>query len=85
MYFIYVLKSKKDTNFYVGKTKNLKERLEEHKNGNVPSTRNRRPFDLVYCEVSRNVKDATHREVYLKTAWGKRYLKNRLKYDFCDI
>jgi len=26
-----------------------------------------------------NQTDATHREKYLKTAWGKRYVKTRLK------
>ncbi|MFH1093700.1 MAG: GIY-YIG nuclease family protein, partial [Candidatus Omnitrophota bacterium] len=26
-----------------------------------------------------NQNDAFHREKYLKTTWGKRYLKNRLK------
>ncbi len=31
MYFVYVLKSRKDSNFYVGKTKNLKECLENIK------------------------------------------------------
>ncbi len=81
MYYIYVLKSQKDNNFYVGKTDNLERRIHEHNAGRVESTKYRKPLELIYCEASRNTKDAAHREVYLKTAWGKRYLKQRLKND----
>ena len=77
--YVYVLRSLKDKMFYVGFTKNLKQRLEAHKRGLVPSTKRRTPFDLVYWEGCLNQADATQREKYLKTAWGKRYIKNRLK------
>lgn len=79
MHYVYVLKSLKDLDQYVGKTKNLIVRYADHQKGRVPSTRNRRPLKLVYYEASNNIKDATRRERYLKTAWGKRYLKLRLK------
>ena len=45
----------------------------------VFSTKNRLPVELVYYEACLNQQDATHREKYLKTAWGKRYIKSRLK------
>jgi len=79
MYYVYVLQSLKDNYSYVGYTKDLVDRLEKHKNGKVKSTKNRRPLKLVYYEVCLNQQDATHREKYLKTSWGKRYIKNRLK------
>ncbi len=79
MYFVYVLKSKKDGNFYTGFTDNLTGRIEKHNSGNVISTKARRPFELIYFEGCKNKTDALHREIYLKTSWGKRYLKNRLK------
>jgi len=82
MYYVYVLKSQKDSNFYVGFTGNLRKRLTEHSNGIVRSTRYRLPLEIVYYEASRNNIDAFHREKYLKTTYGKRYLKNRLKGDF---
>jgi len=81
MHYVYVLKSLKDRNLYVGRTENIKQRLLDHKNGKVLITKNRRPLKFVYAEVSNVVKDAAHREKYLKTAWGKRYLKHRLKND----
>lgn len=78
MYYVYVLHCN-DKKFYTGYTANLKKRLTEHIDGEVPSTKNRLPVKLIYFECSLNQKDALHREKYLKTAWGKRYLKNRLK------
>ncbi|GBD87961.1 GIY-YIG nuclease superfamily protein [bacterium BMS3Abin03] len=78
-YYTYVLQSEKDNQFYVGYTSNLGNRLREHNQGKVSSTKNRIPMKLVYCEVCFNQQDATHREKYLKTSWGKRYIKNRLK------
>jgi len=82
MHYVYVLKSLKDNNLYVGRTENLESRLEKHSSGQVESTRERRPLELIYCEASVSIKDAVHREKYLKTAWGKRYLKHRLKNDY---
>lgn len=78
-FYTYVLQSEKDTNFYVGFTKNLLKRLDEHNKGKVQSTRNRLPLHVVYWEGCLNQQDATKREKYLKTAWGKRYIKNRIK------
>jgi putative endonuclease len=77
-YYVYVLESSNDHNLYVGYTKDLKKRIAEHNAGKVESTRNRKPMKLVYWEGSLSQKDALKRETYLKTAWGKRYLKNRM-------
>lgn len=79
MFFVYILRSEFDQNMYVGFTKDLERRLDQHKQGLVASTKNRRPLNLVYYEACVNQQDATHREKYLKTAWGKRYIKTRLK------
>ncbi|MBU1101541.1 MAG: GIY-YIG nuclease family protein [Bacteroidetes bacterium] len=77
-FYVYILQSEKDSNFYTGYTKDINKRLTEHNSGRVESTKNRRPFRLVYWEGCLNQQDATRREKYLKTAWGKRYIKNRL-------
>ena len=45
----------------------------------VASTKKRLPVALVYYEACLNQPDATHREKYLKTAWGKRYIKKSAK------
>ncbi len=76
-YYTYVLKSIKDGMFYTGYTNNINKRLVEHNKGYVESTKNRVPFELVYWEGCLNQIDALKREKYLKTSWGKRYIKNR--------
>jgi len=79
MHYTYVLKSGKDGKNYVGYTKNLKLRFEQHQKGMVASTRLRLPLTLIYAEMCINQKDAIHREKYLKTYHGKMFLRNRLK------
>ena len=78
-YYVYVLQSEQDGQFYTGYTNDLKARFKQHNEGIVKSTRNRRPFQLIYYEACLNQQDALRREKYLKTTYGKRYLKNRLK------
>jgi putative endonuclease len=78
-YYIYVLRSEKDGNFYTGYTNNLKLRFEQHQKGLVESTKNRQPLKLIYSEACLNQQDATHREKYLKSYHGKMFIRNRLK------
>ncbi|PIU23471.1 MAG: excinuclease ABC subunit C [Chloroflexi bacterium CG08_land_8_20_14_0_20_45_12] len=79
MYYTYVLLSTKDDQFYSGFTKDLKLRFEQHRRGEVESTTNRRPLELIYYEACLSREDATRREKYLKTYYGKMFLRNRLK------
>ena len=77
-FYIYVLRSLNDKKFYTGYTSNLERRLEKHNKGLIYSTKHRIPLDLVYFEGCLNQQDATKREKYLKTTYGKRYLQNRM-------
>ena len=77
-YFVYILKSIKDGRNYSGYTKKLKLRFEQHQNGEVDSTKNRRPLKLIYFEACLNQQEALKREKYFKAHYGKMYLKNRL-------
>jgi putative endonuclease len=79
MFYVYVLQSDKNGHFYTGYTSNLKDRIKEHNLGISKSTSYRQPLTLVYYEASLNRKDALRRENYLKTTWGKRYIKNRIR------
>jgi putative endonuclease len=74
-----VLKSDKDDKLYVGFTKDLKLRFEQHNKGLVESTKDRRPLRLIYYEGCLDRNDATKREKYLKSYHGRMFLKNRLK------
>jgi len=77
MYYVYVLKSPKQ--FYTGSTSDLWNRFTEHQAGQSKSTKGRGPWKIIYYEASVSKKDALRRERYLKTAWGRRYLKTRLE------
>ena len=79
MYYTYLLQSLMDKDFYTGSTKDLKLRFEQHNKGLVESTKERRPFKLIYYEACLAQGDAVRREKYLKTYNGKRFLKRRLK------
>ena len=81
MHYVYVLRSIRDGRFYTGYATNLEKRLSEHNAGKVFSTKNRRPLELIYYEACRHKEDALRRERYLKTTYGKRYIKNRIKGD----
>jgi len=79
MFYVYVLRSRTDGKFYTGCTKTLDNRVQAHNHGLVESTRKRLPMETIYYEACLNEKDAYRREKYLKTTYGKRYLRNRLK------
>ena len=77
--------SESDNSFYIGFTKKLERRLEEHKNGYVSSTAHRRPLRLIYFEACINETDAIKREKYFKSGFGRRFLKNRLEFYLKEI
>jgi len=66
MYYVYLLKSKKDNKLYIGLTNNLTRRLTEHNQGLNKSTKYRRPLSLIYYEAYVLLKDAQIREEKLK-------------------
>ncbi len=82
MYYLYVLECQIDSAMYTGYTADLKSRLEQHNSGKVVSSQHRRPFKTIYYEACLSKEDALHREKYLKTTYGKRFLKSRLKHYF---
>lgn len=80
MFYVYILKSKKDGELYFGYTSDLIERLKEHNLGLVRSTKSRIPLYCVYYEAYTSKEDATKREHNLKLrAKALRQLKIRIK------
>jgi len=51
-----------------------------HNSGKVKSTKNRRPFVLVYYEAYAHKLDATKREYKIKKGQQREIIKKRLKY-----
>ncbi len=66
MFYVYILKSVKLNQLYIGSTNNLKRRFIEHNKGLVPSTKAKRPLDLIYYEAYKVESEARHRELSLK-------------------
>jgi len=77
-YIVYVLQSQKDGNLYIGQTTNLSIRLKRHANGDVKSTKHRRPLKLVYTEKFDTRYDALKRERHFKSGPGKHFLKEKI-------
>ncbi|MEK7643367.1 MAG: GIY-YIG nuclease family protein [Patescibacteria group bacterium] len=77
-YYIYFLKSKKDGNFYIGKTNNIDRRLKEHNAGQVQSTKSRRPFLLLGYETCKTEEES----IMLEKEWKKGYKREELKKRF---
>ena len=79
MFTVYVLYSLKDKHTYVGCTKDINKRVEEHNLGRVPSTKLRRPLRLVYQEDFEDQHEAFLREKHYKSSWGRRRLRKNLR------
>ena len=78
MYYFYVLENEQGELYY-GSTRNLKQRIFEHKQGRVPSTRED-SYSLVYYEAYGSETDARNREHQIKChGQAKRWLKERIK------
>ena len=80
MFYVYVIKSKKFDNLYIGSTNNLKERVIKHNKGMVKSTRKNKPYMLMYYEAYKTESDARRREKMLKLrGQARNQLKLRIK------
>ena len=71
--FVYILCNKNKTTFYIGVTSNLKERIENHKNGRGSVfTKKYNINELIYYEIFTSINDAIYREKQLKK-WNRNW------------
>ncbi len=80
MFYVYILKSLKNQDVYIGYSDDLKTRYKAHNQGFVKATKPNIPWMLVYYEAYKNKKDATKREKQLKNHRAKEDLKLQLKH-----
>jgi len=78
MFYVYFLLIS-NGDIYKGFCGDLKQRIKDHTNGKVQSTRNYRPIKLIGYEAYLLKSDALRREKFLKTTEGKRILKMQIK------
>ena len=70
MYFVYILKSEKDGEYYIGCTTDLRKRLIVHNSGETQSLKHRRPLRIIYTENYPTASEAYNREKQIKSYKG---------------
>ncbi|MBA3551036.1 GIY-YIG nuclease family protein [Patescibacteria group bacterium] len=73
MHYVYILNCK-DNEPYTGCTQDLKERIERHKNKQVPATAEKQPIKLVSYFAFSDKHKAFDFEKYLKSGSGRTFL-----------
>ncbi|MDP3994361.1 MAG: GIY-YIG nuclease family protein [bacterium] len=68
MYYVYILKLK-NGKYYIGYSSDLKQRIREHKNGRVATTK-KFPIKLIQYSAFEKKVNATNFEKYLKSSSG---------------
>lgn len=75
MYIVYILKSESADKSYVGFTGDIVRRLKEHNSGKNNYTKRYIPWRIICKEEYKTKEEARKRELYFKTASGRRFLK----------
>ncbi len=65
--------------YYIGSTENLERRLERHNQGATKSTKNGRPWKIVYTEEYKTKSEAIIRELYIKRMKSKVFIEKLIK------
>ena len=75
MFYTYILHSSKSNKFYIGACQNIPSRLQRHNAGATPSTKNGRPWCVVYSEAFNTKNEALAREKHIKSMKSKIYIQ----------
>lgn len=78
-FYTYVLYSEKYDRLYIGQTKDLKKRFNEHSRGKVDSTKPYRPYKLLYYEECDSREFAVKKEKEFKQAYKREFFKSLVK------
>jgi putative endonuclease len=76
-YCVYVLRNKQGK-LYKGMTNDLSRRLKEHRGGHTITTAKMDALSVAYTEGFDTFSGARKRELYFKSAAGRRFLKKHL-------
>jgi len=77
-YFVYVLKSRFQSKYYVGMSNDPQRRLTEHNQGKVTATKSYRPYEIVLIEEFPDRQKAHFREKYYKTGFGRKVFMKKI-------
>jgi putative endonuclease len=74
MFYVYILESTVDGDFYKGSTENYLKRLNEHNEGKSEFTRTKMPWKLIFVQEFNSKREALIQERKLKRT-NKEYLR----------
>jgi putative endonuclease len=74
MYFVYIIESESDGDYYKGITLDYQKRLIQHNQGESAFTRSKKPWKLVFVRKFETKQDALKEEKRLKRC-NKKYLQ----------
>lgn len=78
MFYVYILRSENNGQYYVGHTDDIEDRVGRHNSGRVIATRKNRPWILFHKEKFTDRASALNRERQVKS-WKSRKAIERLK------
>lgn len=82
MFYIYILKSQKNASFYIGFCKDIKKRVKQHNAGLVRSTKRYIPWNLMYSEIYKTLREARKRELQIKSWKNREAVENIINNNF---
>jgi putative endonuclease len=78
IYYVYVLWSESAKKTYIGSCADPDKRLADHNAGRSRWTKTFRPWKRIWLEECPDKKHALKREKYLKSGWGRQWLKKQI-------
>jgi putative endonuclease len=85
MYNVYILLNRDRTRTYTGVAADVEERLKEHNDGKVLSSRPYRPYEVIYVETHSTLKEARQKERFYKSTTGRRRLLEIISRIYTDV
>ena len=79
MCWIYILKNIETNKYYIGSTKNLEKRLNQHLHHHTRTTKVLKTYSLAYTEKFDKINDARKREKQLKSYKSKKHIEWLIK------
>jgi len=77
MYYVYILKSEKNSHIYVGSTEDVEKRISLHNSGRVKSTKAYKPWVLMEVKACNSRSEAVKLEIFLKSGQQKELLRRK--------
>ena len=79
MFYVYILKSKKNGKYYIGCTKDVEKRLKKHNSGKTKSIKAFIPYFIIHKEEFSDFGEARKREYFIKSQKSRKYIEALIK------